>query len=125
MTKTKTKRTLEIKILTEEQAMQASATRFLDAWNKGDYAGEYLTFTSPGMFFEVINARRWDLVVKLQKLGKISIRELARQVQRDVRRVHDDIKILIEHGIVEQDSGGIFVPYDEIHADFTLTAEAA
>lgn len=121
----KTKRTLEIKILTEEQAIQASAARFLDAWGKSEYAGEYLTFTSPGMFFEVINSRRWDLVVKLQKLGKTSIHELARQVQRDVRRVHDDIKILIEHGIVEQDVGGVLVPYDEIHADFTLTAEAA
>lgn len=121
----KTKRTLEIKILTEEQAMQASAARFLDAWNKGEYAGEYLTFTSPGMFFDVINSRRWDLVVKLQKLGKTSIRELARQVQRDVRRVHDDIKILIEHNIVEQDAGGVYVPFDAIHADFTLEAEAA
>ncbi len=122
---TKTKRTLEIKILDEKQAMQASGARFLNAWNKAEYAGEYLTFTSPGMFFEVVNARRWDLVVKLQRLGKTSIRELARQVQRDVRRVHDDIKVLIEHGIVEQDTGGVFVPYDEIHADFTLTAEAA
>lgn len=121
----KTKRTLEIKILTEEQAMQASVARFLDAWGKGEYAGEYLTFTSPGMFFDVINSRRWDLVVKLQKLGKTSIRELARQVQRDVRRVHDDIKILIEHNIVEQDAGGVYVPFDAIHADFTLEAEAA
>ena len=41
------KRTLEIKILSEKQAMQASAARFLDAWNKSEYAGEYLTFTSP------------------------------------------------------------------------------
>lgn len=122
---TNTKRTLEIKILTEEQAMQASAARFLAAWNQSEYVGEYLTFTSPGMFFEVINSRRWDLVVKLQTLGKTSIRELARQVQRDVRRVHDDIKILIENGIVEQDSGGIYVPYAAIHADFTLAAEAA
>jgi predicted transcriptional regulator len=119
------KRTLEIKIQSEKQAMQASAARFLNAWNNSEYAGEYLTFTSPSMFFEVINARRWDLVTKLQTIGKTSIRELARQVGRDVRRVHDDIKILIEHGIVEQDAEGVCVPYDAIHADFTLMAEAA
>ncbi|MGB5597431.1 MAG: hypothetical protein WBM66_01845 [Thiothrix litoralis] len=119
------KRTLEIKIQSEKQAMQASAARFLNAWNKSEYTGEYLTFTSPGMFFEVINARRWDLVIKLQTLVKPIIRDLARQIGRDVRRVHDDIKILIDHGIVEQDAEGVCVPYDEIHADFTLMAAAA
>ncbi len=83
-----TKRTLEIKIQPEEEVIQASATRFLDAWNHGKYAGEYLTFTSPGVLFEVLNAHRWNLVVKLQKIGKTSIRELAQQAGRDVRRVH-------------------------------------
>ena len=119
------KRTLTIRIVNEQDAVAASAQRFLDAWNKGEYAGEYLTFTSSSQFFEVINSRRWDLVVTLQKIGQSSIRELARQVSRDVRRVHDDVKILLEHGIIEQDSQGVCVPYDEIHADFTLKAEVA
>lgn len=122
---TKIERTLEIKILSEEQAMQAAATRFLAAWEQGDYAGEYLTFTSPSLFFEVLNAKRWELVIKLQTLGKTSIRELARQLQRDVHRVHDDIKILCAQGIIEQDEAGVSVPYSKIHADFTLTAAAA
>ena len=74
------KRTLTIRIVNEQDAMAASAQRFLDAWNKGEYAGEYLTFTSSSQFFEVINSRCWDLVVTLQKIGKSSIRELARQV---------------------------------------------
>ena len=119
------KRTLTIRIVNEQDVVAASAQCFLDAWNKGEYAGEYLTFTSSSQFFEVINSRRWDLVVTLQKIGQSSIRELARQVSRDVRRVHDDVKILLEHGIIEQDSQGVCVPYDEIHADFTLKAEAA
>lgn len=119
------KRTLEIKIQSEQQAIQASAERFLNAWNNGNYAGEYLTFTSPSLFFSVLNARRWDLVSKLQTLGKTSIRELARQLGRDVHRVHDDIKALLAYGIVEQDATGVYVPYAKIHADFTLMAEAA
>ena len=119
------KRTLEIKIQSESGARQASAQRFIDAWNQGEYAGEYLTFASPARFFEVINARRWELVTTLQKLGKTSIRQLARQVGRDVRRVHDDVKVLIEYDIIEQDDDGVSVPYTEIHADFTLRAEAA
>lgn len=119
------KRKLTIKIQAEQTAIQSSAERFLEAWNQQIYAGEYLTFTSSSLFFELINARRWDLVIKLQGIGKSSIRELARQLQRDVRRVHDDVKRLMDYGIVEQDSDGVYVPYHEIHADFTLTAEAA
>lgn len=118
-------RILEIKIQDENMARQSSAERFLSAWSQGEYAGEYLTFTSPARFFEIINARRWELVTKLQKIGKTSIRELARQVERDVRRVHDDVKVLIEYDLIEQDAEGIHVPYAEIHADFTLKAEAA
>ena len=121
----RTKRTLEIKILSEEEARVSAAARFTDAWESGEYSGEYLTFTSPVNFFEVINSRRWDIVIKLQALGKTSIRALAKQVGRDVRRVHDDVKLLISHGIVEQDADGVCVPYETIHADFTLSAAAA
>ena len=121
----KPKRTLEIKILTEEEARVSATERFTDAWDGGEYAGEYLTFTSVGNFFEVFNARRWDIVVKLQTLGKTSIRALAKQVGRDMRRVHDDVKFLISHGIIEQDEKGVCVPYDTIHANFTLSAAAA
>lgn len=118
-------RILEIKIQDEPEARKTSAKRFTDAWKNGEYAGEYLTFTSPARFFEVINARRWELVTTLQRLGKTSIRELARQAGRDVRRVHDDVKILIEYAVIEQDANGVSVPYSKIHADFTLEAAAA
>lgn len=120
-----TERTLTIQLLSPEQAMQSSADRFINAWQEGEYAGEYLTFTSPGQLFKIINSRRWDIIVKLQQTGKVSIRELARQLERDVRRVHDDIKVLIEQGIIEQDNKGVAVPFSEIHADFTLKTEAA
>lgn len=119
------RRTLTIKVQSEQQAIQDSAERFLQAWNSGCYAGEHLTFTSPAMLFTVLNARRWELVTKLQSLGKVSIRELARQLGRDVHRVHDDIKALLAYGIIEQDAAGVYVPYAEIHADFTLMAAAA
>ena len=41
-----------------------------------------------------------------------------------MRRVHDDVKFLISYGIIEQDAKGVCVPYDVIHAEFTLKAEA-
>ena len=116
----KTKRTLEIKILSEVGAGKTNAECVIEVLE----GVEYLTFTSSSTFFEVFNARRWDIVVKLQTLGKTSIRALAKEVGRDMRRVHDDVKFLISHGIIEQDEKGVCVPYDTIHAEFTLKAES-
>ena len=53
------------------------------------------------------------------------MRELARQLKRDVHRVHDDVKALKELGIIDQSDKGIQVPFDKIHTDFTLSREAA
>ena len=41
-----------------------------------------------------------------------------------MRRVHDDVKLLISYGIIEQDAKCVCVPYDNIHADFSLKIEA-
>ena len=118
------KRTLEIEILSEVESMKAAMNCITQAIESGEDAGEYLTFESSSGFFEVFNARRWDIIVKLQTSGKTSIRALAKEVGRDMRRVHDDVKFLISHGIIEQDEKGVCVPYDTIHVEFTLKAEA-
>ena len=121
----RTKRTLEIEILSEAESMKAAMNCITKAIESGEDAGEYLTFESSSGFFEVFNARRWDIIIKLQTSGKTSIRALAKDVGRDMRRVHDDVKFLISHGIIEQDANGVCVPYDAIHADFTLSATKA
>ena len=51
------------------------------------------------------------------------MRELARRVVRDVRRVHDDVEVLAELGLFERtDRGGVVCPFDAVHIDMRLTA---
>jgi predicted transcriptional regulator len=65
------------------------------------------------------------LIEQLQKIGVSSIRGVARALDRDIKRVHDDVTALMEWGLVEKDGDGkVFVPYDEIEADFTRRAAA-
>lgn len=90
------------------------------------YAGEVLNFESPGAFFSRLTERRWALVHALQGRGELGVRELARQVGRDVKRVHEDIGVLAELGLVERtESGGVFCPYAEVHIDMHLHAVPA
>jgi predicted transcriptional regulator len=118
-------RELTIKILDEDAAMEAMKQRFTSTMKDGGYTGEFLTFESPTALFRAISPKRWELLVALQKLGVVSMRELARQLKRDVHRVHDDIKSLKDLGVVEQSKDGVQVPFDKIHTDFTLSREAA
>ena len=119
-------RTATIRIRKESRTSFADLRKqFLDTWDSGQYKGEFLEFESPSALFRTITPKRWDLIEALQSHGPMSIRALARTLERDVKRVHEDIQALIEVGLVEKNpEGKIFVPYEEIRADFVIHAAA-
>lgn len=87
------------------------------------YQGENLNFESPGAFFARLTERRWQIVRLLQGRGETAVRELARLLERDVKRVHEDVTILAELGLVERtESGGVVCPFDSVHIDMRLQA---
>jgi predicted transcriptional regulator len=87
------------------------------------YQGERLNFESPGVFFSRLSEKRWALVHALQGQGEMAIRELARRVGRDVKRVHEDVQVLAELGLLERaESGGVVCPFSEVHIDMHLMA---
>ena len=92
----------------------------------GRYQGETLNFETPGAFFGQLTERRWQLVRELQAAqGKVGVRELARRLGRDVKRVHEDAGALVALGLVERDeSGALACPYVDIHVDMHLAATA-
>jgi len=87
------------------------------------YQGEVLNFETPAQFFRQLSEKRWDIVRAAQGRGEMSLRELARVVDRDVKRVHQDVGILTELGLLERtDGGGVACPYTSMHIDMYLQA---
>ena len=87
------------------------------------YQGEVLNFESPGQFFGQLSEKRWELVRAAQGKGEMSVRELARAVGRDVKRVHEDVVILAGLGMLERtEGGGVVCPYASLHIDMYLKA---
>jgi predicted transcriptional regulator len=118
-----TKRTLTITMTADWRAALRGAGRRAGARS---YQGEVLNFESAGSFFGKLTERRWALVHALQGQGSMSVRELARRLARDVRRVHDDVQVLAELGILERtDSAGVVCPFDAVHIDMRLTTANA
>ena len=121
-------KTALVEIRTDSDAvLQEMGERFIEAWNSGKPSNPISTFSfsNASQLFAVFTPKRWELIEQLQKLGASSIRGLTRALGRDVRRVHDDITVLVEWGIVERNEGGkVFVPYDVIHIGVDLKAAA-
>ena len=86
-----------------------------------NYQGEVLNFESPGHFFSQLTRKRWDIVQAAQSKGALAVRELARIVGRDVKRVHEDVLVLTKLGLLERtDSGSVLCPYTAMHIDMHL-----
>ena len=116
------KRTLTITLQPDWKAALREVGRRASARS---YQGELLNFESPGAFFGRMTERRWALVRALQGQGEISLRELARRVERDVKRVHEDVQELLELGLVERgEDGGVVCPFATVHIDMELHAAA-
>jgi len=73
--------------------------------------------------FSHLTERRWAMVNALQGHGEMAVRELARRVGRDVKRVHEDAQALIELGLIERtDTGGLLCPFAQVHIDMHMHA---
>ncbi len=91
-----------------------------------NYQGETLNFETPGAFFGRLTERRWAIVRTLQQDGgTVGLRELARRLERDVKRVHEDATELAALGLIERtESGALCCPFEDIHVDMHIAAAA-
>jgi len=116
------KRKLTITLQADWKAALRAAGK---AAQQDGYQGETLNFESPGEFFSRLTSRRWVMVNVLQSTATpLGVRELARRVGRDVKRVHEDAKTLIDLGLIERsETGALYCPYSDIHVDMHMAPE--
>ena len=80
-------------------------------------------FASPELLWQVLTAKRWELLKAMCGTGPISIREAARCVGRDVKAVHGDVKALLDAGVLSRNAtGAIEFPFDSVRVEFMLRA---
>ena len=79
-----------------------------------------ISFASPELLWQVLTARRWELLKVLCGAGPVSIREAARRVDRDVKAVHADVTALLNAGVLERTAEGVEFPYEAVKVEFVL-----
>ena len=113
-------KTVVLEVRSPEDAMAA----FARTWKAGKAERTArVAFATPELLWQVLTAKRWELLKTLRGAGAISIREASRRVGRDVKAVHSDITALLNAGVVDRaENGGIVFPYDAIRVEFLLEA---
>jgi len=119
-------RTLTISIEPDLDAEMAQfAERAKRGIETGQYQGETLNFATPATFFSHLSTHRWNILTCLLDSGTLGVRELARRVGRDVRRVHEDAGELVHLGLLEKTAqGALRCPYGRINIDMALMSHA-
>jgi predicted transcriptional regulator len=111
-------------VILEVRAPKDAMAGFAQAWKTGkQHKSARISFASPELLWKVLTAKRWALLKALCGIGPVSIRELARRVERDVKGVHGDVTALLNAGLlVRVESGDIEFPYEAVKVEFLLQA---
>lgn len=81
-----------------------------------------IAFATPELLWQVLTAKRWELLKAMCGAGPMSIREAARRVGRDVKAVHGDVVALVRAGVLNRSAQGVEFPLDAVKVEFLLHA---
>ena len=106
-------KTVTLQVATLEEVKRRAQDAF-----KGKKQGARISFTTPELLFRLMTAKRWELIRSMVGAGPLTIREVARRVDRDVKAVHGDVHALLDAGILHKTGRGLIVfPFDAIRVD--------
>ena len=106
------------------RAPAESMADFVQAWKSGkQQKSARISFATPELLWQVLTAKRWELLKALCGAGPVSIRDAARRVGRDVKAVHGDVVALLNAGVLDRaEGGGIVFPFEAVKVEFLLQA---
>ena len=106
-------------------ALRAGAKGMRQAAKSGRVQQFTFSYASPELLFSEISPKRWGVLEAMSGAGEMSLRELARRLERDVKSVHRDAHALLATGLLEKtERGKIVCPFDKVRVDFTLEQAA-
>ena len=75
------------------------------------------------LLWQVLTAKRWEVLKVLSGAGPMSIREVARRLGRDVKAVHRDVTALLNAGVLSRTAdGSVEFPFQVVKVEFVLQA---
>lgn len=106
----------------------STAHGFVEAWKRGERgerlkAEQRLVFENLETLLKTLTQGRWVLLKTLRAKGPISVRALAKELGRDYKNVHTDVRRLEHIGLIDRNKDDqVRVPWDIVEAKLKLAA---
>lgn len=108
------------------EGRDAMAARFVDAWRRAERGeakvAHHLSFDSFETMTRTLTPKRLALLRHLHRQPSASVAALSRAVNRDYKRVHEDVEALALAGLIERATDGtaLRAPYDTIQTTIAM-----
>lgn len=87
-------------------------------------ARSVLSFASWEAMHRTLAPKRTEIVMAMAGRGSLSVRDVAKLVNRDIKNVHGDLDMLAKSGVIDKTGDGFAFPYDRIRFEFDMEAAA-
>lgn len=111
-------RTLTVRVMTINDAFQAAKIDAARAMSGNTIGAELIFPTVEQLAKTMLAPNRWQIIKVMEGAEPVSIRELARVVNRDFRGVYNDVQALLNGGVINKSGDKISLPYERIHIEF-------
>jgi predicted transcriptional regulator len=101
----------------------ASRARFISA-AEGEKQGDYVVFEKAADLARLLAESRVRILESMAGKGALSIGQIARMVRRGTQVVQDDIRALVDAGVIVQNDNTVEVAYGAIRVDFFIQSKS-
>ena len=113
------------KVRVHVESLAASGQRFVDAWRRAERGErvqeEHLAFESLEGLLATLSPKRIELVRFVRRRPNLSIAAVARELGRDYKRVHGDVRALEAAGLLEENPNGLRAPFAGVDAQLSFS----
>src|ERR1039458_8896450 len=98
------------------ETMEDVGARFVDAWHRMELGEEvnekHVSFENWETMVRVLSPKRLELLRHVHRCPAKNIRTLSQALNRNYRRVHEDVEALEAAGLLDRDKEGVRAEYD-------------
>ena len=113
------------KVQVHVESVAVSGQRFVDAWRRAERGArvheEHLSFESLESLLATLSPKRIELVRFVRRRPNLSIAAVARELGRDYKRVHGDVRALEAAGLLEERPSGLRAPFAGVDAQLSFS----
>jgi predicted transcriptional regulator len=117
--------TKQRKIRVHVESLETSGRRFVDAWRRAERGEpvneDHLSFESLEGLLAMLSPKRIELIRLVRRRPHLSIASVARELGRDYKRVHGDVRALEMAGLLEEDETGLRAPFAGVDAQLSFS----